>query len=72
MITGGLAPTAWRVEKVFPLANRSYANFPLPCSPFTCNLSQTHIQEPLALKKKKKSTEELCSQAQQSKCWLSP
>ena len=32
MITGELAPSAWRVQKVFPLANRSSANFPLPCS----------------------------------------
>lgn len=33
MITGGFAPSAWRVQKVCPLANRSFSNFPLPCSP---------------------------------------
>lgn len=33
MITGGFAPSAWRVQKVCPLAIRSFSNFALPCSP---------------------------------------
>ena len=51
MTAGGFAPSAWRVQKVCPLANRSFANFPLSCSPPHCNLvSQSRTQEQLARK----------------------